>query len=582
MPGTSNLFQESFQHFADSEFEQPSLGITVGCEFEFLLMSYDEEPQEHEIAPQYGRKLILGTLQQQLQTKCESCGVVESFKLRLNEDAKCDLDKWQVAYDNSIKLYDDELDALGQDFRNYSFSGIEVKSRILGQTPHHPKKCCGRGLSVAEEIEAVLGKLNSEYRRYSDDGSKVKHFIYTNSSTGLHIHVGKAYGSFPQPSIRRILSLLVACEQLIDCLHSRDRINGFIFDDGKGLRNDPFPKHPVLDSRIYNKPLSMLFIADADRKRRRDRNMHGEDYLRSAYELSKPEISETNEKPDENFTIWLAPRMANIESWILRIRYTDDIEDLLILHREPLQNNKRCVFNMWNLREYEGQDCFDTVEFRQHRGTLRVPVVLNYINVLTRLVVFCHYTNDAEFFPLIEQNGKFRSSDFDLADFCQAIGCRKETQHYYERQLDDDQSDILQNLDEQLAIMAKFSPKYPLAALAIHNLEEERDGIRPRNVKARIHDKLTCGGYGQQSEAYYVAPLNDEATDPWDVSGVIGWGYASSPESGDTDPRLSVDHCELPERIRQTLNDMAAGKFVPMLPDAESEQYGNTSTSPSS
>jgi hypothetical protein len=34
------------------------------------------------------------------------------------------------------------------------------------------------------------------------------------------------------------------------------------------------------------------------------------------------------------------------------------------------------------------------------------------------------------FFPLIEQNGRFRASDFDLGDFCRAIGCRKETQHY--------------------------------------------------------------------------------------------------------------------------------------------------------
>lgn len=85
----------------------------------------------------------------------------------------------------------------------------------------------------------------------------------------------------------------------------------------------------------------------------------------------------------------------------------------------------------------------------------------------------------------------------------------------------------------------------------------------------------------------YVAPLNDEPTNPCDVSGVEGWGYGWSPTSGDTDPQLGVDHSELPERIRQTLNDMVAGKFVPMLPDgdvqyAEAEQYGNARISPPS
>jgi hypothetical protein len=189
-------------------------------------------------------------LLQPLQAECESRGVVELFKLRLNEDDEHDLNKWQVDNDNSINLYDDGSNALGPDFRNHRFCGIEVKSRILGQTPHHRKKCCGQGLTVAEEIEAVLGKLNSEFRRFGNDGGKAKHFIYTNCSTGLHIHVGKANGSFPQPSIRRILSLLVACEQQVDQIHSRDRINGFKFDNGNGLRKYPFPGQPVLDSNI--------------------------------------------------------------------------------------------------------------------------------------------------------------------------------------------------------------------------------------------------------------------------------------------------------------------------------------------
>jgi hypothetical protein len=53
MSVTSNLFQESLQFFPGTESEQPSLDITVGCEFEFLLVCYDEEPQDHELSPKY-------------------------------------------------------------------------------------------------------------------------------------------------------------------------------------------------------------------------------------------------------------------------------------------------------------------------------------------------------------------------------------------------------------------------------------------------------------------------------------------------------------------------------------------------
>ena len=484
---------------------------------------------------------------------------------------------------------------------------MEVRSRILGQTPHYHKKCCGQGLSVAEEIRAVLGKLKSEYRPFGNDGARAKHFIFTNSSTRLHVHVGKANGSFPQRSIRRILSLVVACEQQFDQIHSRDRINGFMFEDGNGLRKHPFPGQSVLDRAIYNKPLSMLFMADADRKRRRDHRKYDDDFVHSGCDLNESDVS-YQQSPGENFSIWMARRMANIDSWVLRIRYTADIQDLLNLHRDQEQNSKHCVFNMWNLREYEGQERFDTIEFRQHHGTLRTPVVLNYINLLIRVVVFCHYMEDGEFYPLIEQNGKLRSSDFDLDDFCQAIGCGESTWQYYARQLDDVKSDILRLLNEEQETMTRSSSNDPLVALAVYNIEEERRAVRPRNVRARIRDKLTCGGYGHLSEAYlrnrlhsvveaeeldelvgrmrisYIEPLNDEPGNPSDEPGVLGWGYDGSPISGDTDPQLGLEHSELHGRIKQALDDMEAGKFVPMLPDNESQcadpkEYGDADIS---
>lgn len=164
---------------------------------------------------------------------------------------------------------------------------------------------------------------------------------------------------------------------------------------------------------------------------------------------------------------------------------------------------------------------------------------------------------------------------------------------YFARQLDDVESDTLQLLGEELEAMTKLSSNDPLVVLAVYNTEEERRSIRPRNVRARIRDKLTRGGYGHFREAYLrdrlrsivnteefenlveqmcidsIAPLNDNTTDSWETFGVQAWRYDWTPNSGDTDPQLDVDHSELPERIRQTLIDMEAGNYVPMLPSSE-------------
>ena len=57
MSTASNLFQESLQLLPGPE--QLSLDITIGCEFEFLLVYCDEEPPYLDRSSEYGRKLIL-------------------------------------------------------------------------------------------------------------------------------------------------------------------------------------------------------------------------------------------------------------------------------------------------------------------------------------------------------------------------------------------------------------------------------------------------------------------------------------------------------------------------------------------
>lgn len=596
MPATQNLFQESLKLNPASNLEQPSLDLTIGCEFEFVFVTRHEGRKTTE---NDAKDMLISSLSREMEVVCQHCQEKQkkvSFNLPVKQSLGIDLTKWEVTFDGSVFCDEGDVKAIATD-PDYAFWGMEIKSRILGQSAFHVKKCCGRDLTVAEEITAVLERLNTDFR-CPNDSKEVKRFIYVNSKCGFHIHVGRAGSSFPISSVRKIMSLLVACEQQLDSLHALDRITGFVFDREDGLLKRTFPDHPVLDSNTYNLPLSIFFMADADRKRRRDRNRWGQDFVYNGYQQGDLKSSAVNtEKSGDNFSIWLARRSMDIDSWILRIRYTNAIEEIQRLHKEPFYNSKRCVFNVCNLRTDDGPHRIDTIEFRQHRGTLDKDTVLNYVNVLVRMVVFCHYMDDNSLYNLIGQKGDFRAPMFSMVDLCKAIGCGELTRKHYAERMSE--KHVMKSIDvERKRIEQSFPKNDRLTALALHSVEDERRKSRPSKVKGRVRAKLAQGGYGRFRKNHFkkslpdldpndlsaviqrlridnVPPLNDGRGDPDDENspGVEAAGYNNDAFSEDSYPRLQADRNELPGRIKQVLADKAAGEFNPMLPDIESWLY---------
>jgi hypothetical protein len=266
---------------------------------------------------------MLRAFDRPVEVICQSCGGKDCFLLLMNNFYIYDKDKWEI--DAKGTPPGEETEALGDERRHYGFKGMESKGRILGDEACHQKKCCGRGVTVDEEIRAVLGRLKSSFCRLDDKGDMAKHFIYISSSSGLHIHLRinepEQSELWSLASLQKLLVLQVACEAQLDSMNAIGRINGFKFAEEKGLREHPFTSHPMADPHVYNQSISMFSTMDADRKRRRDQKHHGNDIVRSGYEVEKPPASKrVKEMPSEHLSLWLARRLTDIDSWIIRIR----------------------------------------------------------------------------------------------------------------------------------------------------------------------------------------------------------------------------------------------------------------------
>lgn len=587
MSTSGKLFQESLKLFPGSA--GPSLDLTIGCEFEFLMVSLVEEGDDESMFRQDCIRVVLEALQNPLRFTCESCNQEGYLVLPIKEIDRS-LSHWEIDFDITVESREEEVKALGLFSEDYWFCGLELKTRILGQAACHTKKCCGQGVLVSEEITAVLDRLNNDFGRLDNTSGPAKQLIFCNPSCGFHVHMSKLIKSFPQSTIQKILSLMVACEQQFDNIHSVDRITGYMLQDEGGLRYPPFPARQVIDRHVYNIPLSMFYIADADRKRRRDRGKHGQDFVRKGFEVSESQLSTqklVQKLPDDNFDIWLARRLPEIDSWILRIRSAECLNDVVHLNKEGRRNGHICTFNMANLKMSAGEVFnTDTIEFRQHRGTLHVPAVTHYINFLVRLVVFCHETSDEEFYPLLEPHGSFRARKFNVHDLCKAIRCRRVTRDYFRNYLDSD-SRMFLDLRKEEEEYAKNLPPHPLADLCRHVIKEAHSLTDPRSIEQRIFEKLVHGGYGhfraeylgasssptldskielakrlEQMRLSYVAPLNDRlpddlGTDPKGAN-AIGYGII---HSEDSDPQFDVRESDLLERIKHVLVSKENGTY---------------------
>ena len=489
---------------SDSTSKPEPLNLTIGCEFEFLLAHYcgDKKPTSWDRdAP--AKKVVREALRGPLLVICDVCGKSHESQLRLSDEEYDDYERWQVAHDGTATPIIGQTELLGEYQDQYEFFSIELKSRILNCESKEKKAECGHSFKFAEEIRALLTKLNDRFGTFSSEDGWTEYFAFVNPKCAFHVHVGNGKNSFPLPTVQKIMSLFLACERQIDGLHARNRIMAFDIDPPFNLPERPLETANFieLDEFVYTLPLSMFFMIEANIRRRKDEEAR-KGALRDRKTQKEPRSKKYPETQPDDSTTWSVRCRNDIDAWVTLVSNAPDLKSLGDLHHNL---EKRCNINICNLpygpKDPQRNDKSCTIEFKQHAGTLEPIAALSFIDFAVSLVRYCHEANDDEFYQLIGFGGDFRGPSFTTSALCREIGCRKETQTYYENRLDTKSKLVSPWLDnQQNAAEHAVENHDPLGSLILKNIDLERENNKPSNVTERISHKFTKGGYGQFTE----------------------------------------------------------------------------------
>ena len=517
----ANTFQSAGQH---NDVDKNDCHLTLGCEFECILV-YDELNVKEEAvdAERFVKEILVHP---PFMLKCIDCS--EDFQWepeffdKRNRDPKArnpayEAGYWHIDEDKSAEPSYEEKAALGSARGNFSFASLEIKTRKLEfdvQPPSSSSEGHTHRVAYDQEIHAVLDRLNERLVSLSHDRLRPEHdnaYLYLNERCGFHVHVGCIENHFSVETVKHLCSTLLAWERQIDSFHSPHRITGSKLATAHtepsiniNLASPSREYRHLIEDSVYNKPLSQHFIHTAHNRRQKG---------------GFPQ-KEYNEDPRYGY---------DIDSWLSLIRRAEDLDYVRGLYGNSA---KDCTLNMFNLTRTANdnpQKLIQTIEFRQHTGTLEPNSVLSYIDFVTRLVTCCHWTNDGDFNSLFAPHGKYRNASFNGVGILKELGCQDQTIEHYKALLTGKSQKSLQ-LDaiKQQAKEINLSNEnlVALARLATRNVEDEKANSDPDNVRGKILSKLLYGGYGLFSDED-LDLLLPKSTDLQDRSR-LRLGYMSS------------------------------------------------------
>lgn len=219
-----------------------------------------------------------------------------------------------------LQLSDGEAKQLPE---GYVEEPIEISSRIF----HSPAE-------ATADISRVLEILQQMETRY---GCK----LYTNETTGMHVHVGNDGQEMPFVTVQRIRQLMTAHERAFDSIHTTNRILG--------------PAHPPEDPDEYEEHYeSPLFAPLSFFHRERE---HNDGAFSSALNRVRKLQQYTS---NASLSLFQAVEQS----------------------KRGTMHGKNSTVNLDNLRSDYGEDMKQTVDFRQHTGTLDLDSILAYLSLL--------------------------------------------------------------------------------------------------------------------------------------------------------------------------------------------------------
>lgn len=544
--------------------EQKPLALTIGAELE-MIVAHCKFPNEGIGAISHadtGRQAIYELLSQPLSAKCATCGESHRFKLALHRPQRnqsVNYSAWSIETDCTIELDRGEKRTLRNDIDFFDFYQIEIKTRILELDRPQPTirsltmPSHTHSVTATDEITAVLDRLNRGFHGHELSEELGSFSILVNESCGLHVHVGNHHHGFPLRTVKNAVSTYVANELPIDNMHAVNRIG---WATPPQACPSPSGEPGVGDNYTYNIPWSAHHNSVVS-KRCHER---GELPAVPLFSLGYPDIR------SEDPAVRKAACQYSAEAQLTIIQNTPSISDLH--HLQGVYSHTSTV-ELANLTPTVYQAKTNTIEFRQHVGTIQPIEVLSWIDTVTSLVRHAHDTPDEEFAELCMK--EFRDPAYHILDLLKTIGCSGRTVKHYKQKLGmrsdgGSYADRLAGV-ELLRLSSKTGAAAQLLApLQKHLIEKNRAANDPVKVLARINTKFLAGGYGQFSDAYLDRLLfvGAEAVTARESLRVGSESSNSSPAKVDTERRGESTHGlpHLPMRNGQYEAEMQERELV--------------------
>lgn len=337
---------------------------------------------------------------------------------------------------------------------------VELSSRKLA---FHPASAWQNELYT---IRCLLHRLEQE------TGCR----FLTNSTTGLHVHVGlpNPGEKIPLRTAKNVLQLTTAFESRLDLLHATSRI-----------------QNPVSEDEVEG---AILYA--------------GPSFFHSVNNLTNPSPIPTPTGTKGR---------ANIFDWLSTIERTDSYTSLTSVlkirdkERFPMYasgdggSGKVSAYNFDNLLPSDESEGYEndgegtgTIEFRQHCGTLDFVSICAWVSLVVQMVAFSSRVGDEEFLSLLARSVDWR---FTLRDLLCAIGVEGEViAHFVDREAGETIGVLGRETDPRTTISGKMERFCEL----LGQNEEEQNARVSDVARAEV---MRSKDYGIKKRKSVVIPL---------------------------------------------------------------------------
>lgn len=531
-------------------------GITFGIELEAVLI-FPKSVVEDAGGEADRKKLIGNFIQTELskpyRSRCGNpeCSLEHEFNLPLYDvwdesPSEESFDKWIITEDGSVRPTHREMEC-PESFQDgkpiwdkYGSQGIEIKSRIMnfnGSTPdpddpasEHPPHWLHEFRFVTERLEAL--NQTRDLR------------CYVNSSSGMHIHLGKGTEGVAFNISRAMMAMFTAFERQIDAVLTTERIGGYAQGEAMTLPSvtDQTPAYQYHDisgvrsgnvfapEHNYCHPMSRAHLYRVQRvlqaKIIAAQKANDLGVLVAGEEDDDEEMMETstwldNITPDESTLVGLdtnrfpydiartdrrkpgmphAIEAYHIPGWLYMIASARNFNHLDSLWPHEVGGHD-ATLNFDNINE-EAPYLKQTIEVRCHPGSLDFHEIAGWIDLMCSMF---QYTESALLSEMASLLIRWCEQGFTIAELARAVGATDETQAFYRRRLEPDYAQRAAR--RNVNIQSRDSPLRGLINFAEGTRCLERIRVA---VDERIRHKFEAGAYGLQSRTFVYDTLGSE------------------------------------------------------------------------